>query len=345
MRDGIGIAVKRPVADHGARAVVEIEHRREAEIDAVRAQLAGDRRRRAASPRARPPATSRSHSSPSVRIGGIAREAVAKALHAAAFVIDGDEQRRSRAARGSPPSTPRAAAADSKLRANRMTPPTSGCARRSRSSAVELEARSTSSITRAARQGDHAAAPMTPPHRGRLAHQRLHLPHRLAHADEHERDDDRVADVQLAHAGQRRDRLHVEIVERVAGVEAHAERAGSPRPPRGSSPARRPPPRFPHRAPSRGRHGHRGRCGFRRPARRCAPRPRPARSSASMKTLVTMPAPASRATTSVSRASCAATSSPPSVVISWRPSGTSIAISGFSRRRCRPSRRWPPSPG
>ena len=49
-----------------------------------------------------------------------------------------------------------------------------------------------------------------------------------------------------------------------------------------------------------------------------------------MNTLVTMPASASRATASRSFASCAATSSPPSVVISCRPSGTSIAISGLS---------------
>ena len=33
-----------------------------------------------------------------------------------------------------------------------------------------------------------------------------------------------MADVKLTHARQRRDRLHVVVVERVAGVEAHAER-------------------------------------------------------------------------------------------------------------------------
>ena len=37
--------------------------------------------------------TSRSHISPSVRIGGSARESFAKALHAPAFVIDGDHER------------------------------------------------------------------------------------------------------------------------------------------------------------------------------------------------------------------------------------------------------------
>ena len=52
-----------------------------------------------------------------------------------------------------------------------------------------------------------------------------------------------------------------------------------------------------------------------------------------MNTLVTMPASASRFTAALSFASWPATSRPPSVVISWRPSGTSIAISGFSRAR------------
>src|SRR5689334_2040492 len=49
-----------------------------------------------------------------------------------------------------------------------------------------------------------------------------------------------------------------------------------------------------------------------------------------MNTDVTMPASASRAMAVFSLPSCAATSSPPSVVISSRPSGTSIAISGRS---------------
>ncbi len=40
MRDRVGIAVERAIADHGARAEIEIEHRREAEVDAMRAQFA-----------------------------------------------------------------------------------------------------------------------------------------------------------------------------------------------------------------------------------------------------------------------------------------------------------------
>jgi hypothetical protein len=43
MRGSVRIAMQRPVADYGARAMIEIEHRREAEIDAVRAELLGDR--------------------------------------------------------------------------------------------------------------------------------------------------------------------------------------------------------------------------------------------------------------------------------------------------------------
>ena len=65
----------------------------------------------------------------------------------------------------------------------------------------------------------------------RFPHQRLHLPHGLAQSREHGARDDRVPDVQLAHARQRGDRLHVEVRERVTGVEAHAERRGSRRPP------------------------------------------------------------------------------------------------------------------
>src|SRR5439155_1817195 len=52
-----------------------------------------------------------------------------------------------------------------------------------------------------------------------------HFAYRLAHADEHRPRDDRVADVQLANARKCGDRLHVEIVERMTGVEAHSQRA------------------------------------------------------------------------------------------------------------------------
>src|SRR5437764_216770 len=58
-----------------------------------------------------------------------------------------------------------------------------------------------------------------------LHHQGFHLAHRLAHADEYGAADDGVADVQLAHAAQRSDGLDIEVVERVAGVEAHAKAA------------------------------------------------------------------------------------------------------------------------
>ena len=93
MRDGIGVAMEGPVADHGAGAVVEIEHRREAEVDAMGAQLAGQheaqprRLARGAGHVALPELAQRAHR----RYRG---EAVAEALHAAALVIDGDEQLR-----------------------------------------------------------------------------------------------------------------------------------------------------------------------------------------------------------------------------------------------------------
>ena len=56
----------------------------------------------------------------------------------------------------------------------------------------------------------------------RLAHQRLQAGHGLAQADEHGPRDDGVSDVQLPHPRQRRDGLHVEVVQAVSGVEAHA---------------------------------------------------------------------------------------------------------------------------
>ena len=92
MRDRVRVAVKRAIADDRARAVIEVEHGREAEIDAVRGELALRTCARSASPRAPrrdvavPHLAQRAHRRNR-------REAVAKALHAAAFVIDGDQQR------------------------------------------------------------------------------------------------------------------------------------------------------------------------------------------------------------------------------------------------------------
>src|SRR5258706_11153333 len=84
--------VQRAIADDRARAVVEIQHRREAEIDAVRRELGaddvGDRGRRLAArgtvavPQAAQLAHRRNRA-----------EALAKALHAAALVVDADRQR------------------------------------------------------------------------------------------------------------------------------------------------------------------------------------------------------------------------------------------------------------
>src|SRR6266513_5559141 len=80
-------------AEGCAGAVIEIEHRREAEIDAVRGKLRGDdvggaaRRLARRAALAVPPPTELAHR----RDRG---EAVAKPLYAPAFVIDADRQRR-----------------------------------------------------------------------------------------------------------------------------------------------------------------------------------------------------------------------------------------------------------
>ena len=91
MGDRARVAVKCAIADHRARAVVKIEHGREAEVDAVRRELASDDPAQALGLRgsrgdiAIPELAERAHR----RNGG---EAIAKALHSAALVIDGDEQ-------------------------------------------------------------------------------------------------------------------------------------------------------------------------------------------------------------------------------------------------------------
>src|ERR1700676_3227117 len=118
-----------------------------------------------------------------------------------------------------------------------MMPPTDGWRRRSRSSAVS-SVPAMSSITGPRGSGviECEAIEVGPAgvfrgasfeeHRG-FANQRLHLPHGLAQADKQRAADDGVAYMQLAHAGKRGNGLNVEVVERVSGVEAHAERANS----------------------------------------------------------------------------------------------------------------------
>src|SRR6266542_1405516 len=74
-----------------------------------------------------------------------------------------------------------------------------------------------------------------------LPHQRLHLAHGVAQPDEQRPGDDRVPDVQFAHAGERGDRLHIDVIERVARVEPHAggsyRGAGGAKEPAGKDPA------------------------------------------------------------------------------------------------------------
>ena len=181
MRDGIGIAMQRAIADDRALAVVEIEDRREAEIDARGAKLGGDRPAQArgfarrAGDIAVPPLAQRAHRR-------YRREAVAKALHPSAFVIDGDQQRRlaQRADRGGQPASWRGrleiareqddAARRADARGARGRPPTAPDPRRRASTGP---------------RGKHCATSRL--RRGRLANQRLHLPHGLAHADENRR--------------------------------------------------------------------------------------------------------------------------------------------------------------
>ena len=76
-RDDARIAMEGAIADHAAAAVVEVEHRREAEVDAAGAQFAakhvaggGAASSARIAPLAGPPAPSCIHISPSTRIGG-----------------------------------------------------------------------------------------------------------------------------------------------------------------------------------------------------------------------------------------------------------------------------------
>ena len=93
-RDDERVAVESPVADDAAATVVEVEHRRETQIDAVREQLGGEHVARAARGFERcdmvalPEAPQAAHRRN-------AREAIGtKTLHPTAFMIDRDDQRR-----------------------------------------------------------------------------------------------------------------------------------------------------------------------------------------------------------------------------------------------------------
>ena len=99
-RDDARIAVEGAVADHAAAAVVEVEHRREAQVDAAGAQLGGEH------VAGRPRRFERAHGAGAGTAVAVVhphlaedahrrqrREAVAaEALDAAALVVDADEQ-------------------------------------------------------------------------------------------------------------------------------------------------------------------------------------------------------------------------------------------------------------
>ena len=91
--DRVGVEVQRTVADGRAGSVVEVEHRREAEIDAVGGKLRGDDVGGAARRLARrlavavPELAELSHRRNR-------RETFAKSLYSPALVVDADRQRR-----------------------------------------------------------------------------------------------------------------------------------------------------------------------------------------------------------------------------------------------------------
>ena len=89
--DRVGILVQRAIADHARLAVVHVEHRREAEVHAVRLQLAADHEAATArgGERLRRIAVPELAEFPHRRDR---REAVLEALHAPALVIDRDQQ-------------------------------------------------------------------------------------------------------------------------------------------------------------------------------------------------------------------------------------------------------------
>jgi hypothetical protein len=205
-----------PVADHRARAVIEIEHRREAEVDAVRAQLHAD---------GAPVLERRGLRGGGIRIPLLAErahrrnraEARAKPLHAPALVVDRDQQRRIAqrvdVARERRERVRRRVVAREQDRAadERMAQSLAvrGAERRAFDPDDERPARQREGTT------PHAAASRISDFISRTASRN---PTNTAR--------ETIACRCAARARrERRDRLHVEIVERVARVEAHAVRA------------------------------------------------------------------------------------------------------------------------
>ena len=84
--------MQRPVADHRARPVVEVQHRREAEVDTVRAELRGDdvggapRRLRRHLPVPIPQPSELAH-------GRDRGKTLAEALYPATLVVDANQER------------------------------------------------------------------------------------------------------------------------------------------------------------------------------------------------------------------------------------------------------------
>ncbi len=90
--DGLGIAMERPVADHRAEPAVEIEHRRERQVEPAGAQL----RRHQPTGEARRLEPARPVLVEQLTVPGGRRQAchaLAEALHAAAFLVRGNDER------------------------------------------------------------------------------------------------------------------------------------------------------------------------------------------------------------------------------------------------------------
>ena len=129
-----GVEMQRAVADHAASTVVEVEHRREAEVDAVRAELRADDVRRGARRLFRQvPVTVPQPAELAHRRD--AAEAVAEPLHPAAFMVDADRQ--CRLSQLSISSTNALELVWVLVIPGKQNhPPAAGCRRRSRSSSV-----------------------------------------------------------------------------------------------------------------------------------------------------------------------------------------------------------------
>ena len=168
------VAMERAIADHAARSMVEVEHRREAQVDAAGAQLGAEHE--AARGRGDRVAVSASfiHSSPSARIGG---RCVKPSLRKRCTRPPSWSTQISMSGRIDLISAVSSVSWRrlSQLRANRISPPVSGCSSRRRSSGLSARpamSRTTGACVRGARMASWRSAWFRP--RQRRPHSRFH---------------------------------------------------------------------------------------------------------------------------------------------------------------------------